>query len=1708
MTAGDPEVQSSPAGPAPRVNCHLPVRLCLLGQPSDDQLEELSRVLARNLARAQDVLAAHGRQGTAVFQPLDVRWIAPPSTHIAPAVIRGVAAALRRGLAPPPKPPTPVRRAARRGAAAKTPVDAPWRVVIEARFHTTPRKIFDVRETLPRRVNQPDPNFLRDLYFPLLDVRRPAVAWVVEVLREAERHAFSDDVTAAFVRTLPADQAAWGFSGWSRVRRAAIAADQDGVLAGRIPEFGYAAYSEVRRDPSGTEQFILRPGAYLLLVLMPLPRMRLEDVVEIGARQTTEVTLREAGTLVAPKDFEAEVGLQWKEIERGAADAKVTVCVDPFTVRRKVHERTLDALFRQHRQEQYGARRLGRVVRLGDPALQDFPPLLQAFLAALPGADAPRPSRRGEAGFWPAGTRGASLAFRFPADLEEQALLGLHGSFVAAEAVEAERILGLENTFWNANRNQALGDFIDRWRDRDPKLFGLVLAQLERQGKLTAFLDAVRGLSSLDAYRRRTVIALAVKTRYFEHPGVLALVRQQEELERSLEEFVYDVDAQEVWIDGDRDLRLRAAGDSPDDKAGVVAVIKEFYSESSRIYQLRPEVLDLLSEPTKKKVGEYMARTVCAPGETLTHEQLVQKAMEEAAKELTPPLEEKHFVKVTLTLSIRVLKLERRLERGLSEIYVHFQEVRKIGDQPWEPSGELRIDSTIAFEARLRYYVVQQEIGALTLFFLAQTVLYGGLLIIHLGIATLGQLLFFVAVQVVIYRFTTDAEDRTLEGYLCAALKGELDAIGFKLISGFVKGAGQLIAGKLISSKLVSEVATKWIVFTLRGITTAVGMGGLEVTLLFAEDLLSWSYCKGWSSPEKYWDRFETGFWMTMALEFVAIPILAPPLRFALQKAKGPVEAAKALLGLGKPQKEVAALLMRGSEEVEAALARTVERAEAVEPMARSFRERVAEVIKALGREYESRAYRALLELYGPSLGPEAARGLRRLLVTASEGEIDRALQRLLALRASGLKVAEASDLFRALDALDDPGLARLVRAGQLTELTTAPRLVALLNREPALGARLLMGPFKVRVGELERYLGSLEALPAPAQRSIVVALLHDDPLPPNVLLGTAQQVGVLGDATLVQLRRLLGVAGERQVGALLQRLAAQHAPTADLLRALQGVDDALLGRLAKGGQLAELGTSRRLLALLTRDPAAGSRLLAGPFKSVATLEGYLAQLEGLAGDVPESVLRALQRDHPLPPNVLLGAAQQAGVLDDATVAVLERLRTAAGEQELEGLFQKLAAQKAPVPDFLRAVGGVNDTLLGQLARSGQLADLGASPRLLAVLAQDSVAGTKLLTGPFESSVSKLESYLARLEELPAARDSVIRALLQDQPLPPEILLSAAREVGALDDATLALLRRLRDARIQLAPLFGGRGPTLTAFSEEFARLSEGERLLALQLSPGKSPADLLAQARTTRGELRAVAREIDPTPEYLRERLEAGRRPAGRALVLSKLRAGPYQTAILDTVVQTNARELARMRASLRAFNPDAILGAERSGPFIAEAATYGEPALADRIVRFASESDDEVMRAMRTTIEALIAGGQRRFAFTEVYFSGSAVRKLIKDVIRPLARAHPECQFRGLMVRESLGFETVETAAAAGAAGRAPLAVDPTLPSNVVIEPFHVPFAVGDDAARIIQSTKPEPVFIFDREGRIVEVVDPRPGERTARETVIRLLGESGGS
>jgi len=1305
----------------------------------------------------------------------------------------------------------------------KKEADRGWRLLVSANFRITPAHFFDVYDT----IDTSSSDDRRTLHAEVLDTPHTATAWVVEVLRESEKQAFADHVHTAFHATRPASEVVYGLYGFGGMRRQFSRLAEDHVLDAKVPEFESSGFLQEREtaDASNPQQ-VLVPGAWLLLVFLPLPRVVLEDIVKFGDPLNTTLTLKDVSGLVVEKEFSHSLHVDWSEALHYAGDTRCDVLAEKFTVRRKIPQRTLDLLFRQRREQQGG---IGQALPLTDAALAPLAPGLKTFLQPLRDERSPPPAADG---WWPAGARGANVTAAFVDDLQMRVLAAKNAATLTAEADRVAALLKLSDGFWSDDRTDGLEKFIDRWEHADPRLFELLLDELARRGLLDAFLEAVRTLPGwVDTIRRRDVLNLASQTKYARDPRIVALTTIVERAAASVQHFHYDVEAQEIWIDGDANKRVRAAGNSTDAKRGVVAEADAFYSESARVRQLGPQLLERLREPTRKKIGEMMARMICASGETLTREQMLAKAMQEAAAELNPAPEEKDFIKVTLQQSIRVLKLEHRVERGVTETYITFQDVRRFGDGEWEPSAEPRELEAYAFEQRLEVYRAKRMVDLLGTLVLAESVLLGGLVVIEVAAVSVGVLLVFVGVRLLIYRFTTDTEDRTIDGYLVAALQGELDALGFKLLGGVTKWGVQAVVGRALTRELIGEVGAKWISFGLRGTLTAVGFGFMGVGELFAKDLLRLGNCEKWSGAEQYWDKFKTGFIMGLAMEFVAIPLLAPPARALLERAGSAFDAARALFSSGKALRDLEDPLLEATEHAEEALARTIGKEAAVGPMTRGFRKRVGEVLVALAREYQSRAYASLLELYGPELSSLAARGLRRLL----------------------------------------------------------------------------------------------------------------------------------------------GVASEREIDALLKRL----------------------------------------------------------------LESKVA------------------------PSTLLGA-----------------------------------------------LGDLDGTVLAQLAKSGQLETLASSPRVIAWLTRSAEAASVALRGPFKESVSRLEAYLSRLEVLtPAARQSVLDAIGTAYSLSPDLMLAAAGEVGTLDAPTLDLLKRSVDSEIKVGKLFDGSGgASLREYAEGFGKLSRPEQDYALQLARGRPPDQVLATAARTQAQLKEVAAEIEPTPQALRAEVAAGTRARARDLVISRLRnAGVYQTAILDTALIRQARQLAAIRKELLAFSPDAFLGVERSGPFLAESAAGGEQSLRSRIVSIADPKNagrtlNIAMADMRARIEAMIAQGKRRFAFTEVMMSGSAVNKLQNDVMIPLARLRPDVEFRGYYLREGLNYE-----ARASASGVDILQTPADVP-NLRNKAFDVSFILGDDAPRIIQGTGTEPLYIYDSEGNIVETLRPRPGE-TTRDMMIRILTERGG-
>jgi hypothetical protein len=249
------------------------------------------------------------------------------------------------------------------------------------------------------------------------------------------------------------------------------------------------------------------------------------------------------------------------------------------------------------------------------------------------------------------------------------------------------------------------------------------------------------------------------------------------------------------------------------------------------------------------------------------------------------------------------------------------------------------------------------------------------------------------------------------------------------------------------------------------------------------------------------------------------------------------------------------------------------------------------------------------------------------------------------------------------------------------------------------------------------------------------------------------------------------------------------------------------------------------------------------------------------------------------------------------------------------------------------------------------------------------------------------------------------------------------------------------------------------------------------------------------------VAKQLDSPAATRESGLDQTARDKARKLVLDALRVGKrYQRAILDTVLRAHARQLAALRKVLRDFAPDAIFGTDRGGAYLAETATVGDAQLGARVAAIKQPTVALEVKEIENRVAELYKAGKRRFVFTETYIGGGSVAQLKNNAIIPLAKKYPDAEFLGLWMREGLGKEPAIGEPSGGSI------VPISGLKNAKAAAFDVPFIVGEDAAQIIEGAGHDPVYIFDSEGRIVEVLQPKPNE-TTRSMIARILVERGG-
>ncbi|TMQ07454.1 MAG: hypothetical protein E6J91_35465 [Deltaproteobacteria bacterium] len=497
------------------------------------------------------------------------------------------------------------------------------------------------------------------------------------------------------------------------------------------------------------------------------------------------------------------------------------------------------------------------------------------------------------------------------------------------------------------------------------------------------------------------------------------------------------------------------------------------------------------------------------------------------------------------------------------------------------------------------------------------------------------------------------------------------------------------------------------------------------------------------------------------------------------------------------------------------------------------------------------------------------------------------------------------------------------------------------------------------------------------------------------------------------------------------------------------------------------------------------------------------------------------------------GATKGETKLGKAAKDALERLVRTTGTKEMNEIIQTLL-ESARMRGFLEAYpelatelfNGVYreapaelDRLLAKLDGTAELdAILGALRKLPSLPAAELATITRLS----EQSRQALARFLARSEaaEVRALIGWFGRTPTLETRTVGELLDLATSHPGKLPpvlgalDAQLAAGHKIRpdvlgglfDARIRL-DAFGADHAGAAVFLDDVAQLGEPERLFVLRNSAGKTPLEVRRFLAEERGALKRGAENLSPSQAKLREDIERGRQGTVRnELKATFRRPTPYEFTINSTVLRKNAQELERMGKDMSGVSPDAIIGEERGGPWLADAATSDNPGLAGRIVRLPNEPGQlgaQIRGYVKQRMDAALAAdpnAKLTFAAVETYLSGSARNEMLK-ALDGAAKDYPQCEFHLFWVRESRGFEQVVE----GQVGLTAPTARRGLAPNITEHKYEVPFIVGEDASRILDtaSRTTEPVYIFDDLGQVVEAVQPKPGE-SPRQLVLRLLRE----
>jgi hypothetical protein len=256
--------------------------------------------------------------------------------------------------------------------------------------------------------------------------------------------------------------------------------------------------------------------------------------------------------------------------------------------------------------------------------------------------------------------------------------------------------------------------------------------------------------------------------------------------------------------------------------------------------------------------------------------------------------------------------------------------------------------------------------------------------------------------------------------------------------------------------------------------------------------------------------------------------------------------------------------------------------------------------------------------------------------------------------------------------------------------------------------------------------------------------------------------------------------------------------------------------------------------------------------------------------------------------------------------------------------------------------------------------------------------------------------------------------------------------------------------------------------------------------------------------ELRTVAEQLRvPIPETDPKLARAKRWEVIKELrnVHGAERPPKYEGYVFDKIVAENQAALASSRAALHKMNPDVIVGMERGGSFLTEALTHGDPVLAAKVRKMQvhkapagqpSKKGKYDGPKMQAEFQKLIDAGAKQIVVYDAYMGGTTKRSLIKQIFEPLSAKHPDVTFHMYWLREAFGLEGAEI-------------VGLEQHSKSIMSTYEkVTLVLGDDMDVVLSPDGKASLRIFNTEGKVTEVVTPKPGQST-RQALIELLNRA---